>query len=176
MATTFTFFKRKTLSRAVLVFPGELEDKPEIDSHIRPLYTIDSHTRHYTLLEHSADETHDVLSGKIEGLLGRSAVITGDCFLSTAKRSSIIKDGWKFVHMSDTFTWHVNWRSTQWTLRDLNKRELARFERKSFKVTKSGTLYLLQPMDKDLLTLTILTCEIVHRDIKTRERAASGGS
>ncbi|KAJ2162832.1 hypothetical protein GGF46_000396 [Coemansia sp. RSA 552] len=172
MATSFTFFSRKTLSCDSVVFPGELKDKPEIDSHIRPLYTIDFHSRHYKLLGHKDSETREILSGKVKGLMGCSAIITGDGFLSAAKTTGFCSQGWKFVHMSDTFIWHVNWRSTQWTLKDLNKRELARFERKSLGHTKSGTLYLLQPMDADLLALTILTCEVVHYGVKANEWVA----
>ncbi|KAJ2718239.1 hypothetical protein GGI07_005832, partial [Coemansia sp. Benny D115] len=79
-------------------------------------------------------------------------------------------------YMSNEFKWKVSMWNTSWTLTDINGKEVAKFERESFKFWKIGTLHILEDVPDTLRALILLTCSMVHNTVKNCENhQASGG-
>ncbi|KAJ1727138.1 hypothetical protein LPJ61_004736 [Coemansia biformis] len=173
MVETYTYFRRTKVSRDAVVYKGALEEMPNPETGPAPTYVAEMSFRTFALHENTDSGTRILLTGHYEGILGRSAVIKGDHLLSMAKEGGLFDDGWSFTYMADSYRWRVAWFGRRWTLEDRNKNVLAKLERASFKYTKIGVLEILTEMDDDLKALVLITCEVVHRTIKSSEAAAA---
>ncbi|KAJ1848543.1 hypothetical protein LPJ70_000976, partial [Coemansia sp. RSA 2708] len=101
MALTFTYFRKTSFSRDVLVYPADLDMRPKHGMPPHPTYYLDMGARRFQLLQSSTIGSLPVLTGKREGLLGRTAIIRGDGLISTARRSQVLSNAWTFVYMAD---------------------------------------------------------------------------
>ncbi|KAJ2802650.1 hypothetical protein H4R21_002334 [Coemansia helicoidea] len=173
MVETYTYFRDSTFGNGAVLYSGELPELPAAESDAKPDYEIESHRRTFALHESGDSDKHTVLTGKFNGLFRTSAVIRGEQLVSLANKRGIFNDGWVFTYLADTYTWKVAIFGKRWELRDSSKTVLARMERAQWRYTKIGVLEFLADVDRDLKHLVILTCKIVHWQIKSSEAAAA---
>ncbi|KAJ2498278.1 hypothetical protein GGH96_004427 [Coemansia sp. RSA 1972] len=171
MDTTLTYFRKSAFSRDVLVYTGDLDSQPAEGTQPYPVYYLDVGSRHINLCQNATQLTSPLLAGKQHGMLGRTATIRGD-FISTAHRNGAFSNAWTFVYMAEEFKWGIARWSNRWTLVDGRGNNVAVFERASFRASKIGTLSIPAGPPEHLVWLVVLTCELVHRTIKSSERAA----
>ncbi|KAJ2135435.1 hypothetical protein GGH17_002375 [Coemansia sp. RSA 788] len=173
MDTTLTYFRKSAFSRDALVYAGDLDTQPAEGTLPSPVYYLDVRSRHINLCRNATQVTSPLLACKRHGMLGRSATIRGD-ITSSAHRNGAFSNAWTFVYMAEEFKWSIARWSNRWTLVDGRGNTVAVFERASFRASKIGTLNIMPGHPEHLVWLIVLTCELVHRTVKSSERAAHG--
>ncbi|KAJ2818559.1 hypothetical protein FBU31_005825 [Coemansia sp. 'formosensis'] len=172
MPVTFTLYNKGVFSQGALVFDRDFKDRSEALENAEPLYQIYTKWRTVEILHNTATGPKALLSGKYEGLLKRSASLSGFGSKTLAKRTAVLRSGWSFVDFSSNeFTWRVSGWNTSWTLSDVNGAVVAKLTRANLHRNKLGTLEIMEDVPESLQALILVTCKLVHQTVQDGEHS-----
>ncbi|KAJ2447975.1 hypothetical protein EV183_005662, partial [Coemansia sp. RSA 2336] len=178
MVTFYALFYKATFSSDVLVFPGILSNRPEVNSHTCD-YSFHGRSSNYEFRD-SPLGTLPIMNGKNDGLFTRTITIRARNGMTASfrDRGLFFHHKWTLATNSGEFTWRSDWTSRHFVLTDQSGNQVAKFNRTKSRMSKVGDLIIYGEHNDSVKALIVFSCCIMHQTVRSSERggAAAGAA
>ncbi|ORX73755.1 hypothetical protein DL89DRAFT_263773 [Linderina pennispora] len=147
----FTFFDAHDTSKSAIVYSGHFGTKDSTVGH--PIaYTVQVERRNIAVYGSPSTGGQVLVAGSLEGITRSYASLSGIGGSGSAKKEGHFRGAWSFTDFKgNAYKWDV------------------KVIRNQYRLTK-GHLYILKPISEDLLSLVILTKQLVHNRTRSSEQ------
>ncbi|PIA12546.1 hypothetical protein COEREDRAFT_84059 [Coemansia reversa NRRL 1564] len=162
------------MSQDIVISHGVFKHKKDAEDAQAIVYSIENHREVLELLTKTSEGMRPYATGTLEGHSRSAMTIRGHSLAASAERNNFCSNGWTFVHLANTYKWHISRLSgNKWTLSDMTGKDIAIYKRESMRLRKYGVLRIMTNVDDDLRAVILLTCDIVRRNVVQSEQIAA---